>query len=157
MDHQKEWAAYTAGCDGQLEMPFTRFDYRPYYSDEVDMPQGTTFVKHFSVQDGIEMFDNRAFEISNMESEAIDPQCRQVLEVGYLSIHHIGITKKYSNTHPLHASVSVGCDKQEWATMSNVPRSVAANNQLAIVANRLNYVFNLKGGSYCMDTACSSS
>ena len=27
-------------------------EYLPYYSEEVDMPQGTTFVKHFSVQDG---------------------------------------------------------------------------------------------------------
>ena len=27
-------------------------EYLPYYSDEVDAPQGTTFVKHFSVQDG---------------------------------------------------------------------------------------------------------
>ena len=27
-------------------------EYLPYYSDEVDLPQGTTFVKHFSVQDG---------------------------------------------------------------------------------------------------------
>jgi len=156
-DHEKEWAAYCAGTDGQLEMPFSRFDYTPYYSDEVDMPMGTTFVKHFSVQEGIDMFDNRIFEISNMESEALDPICRQVMEVGYLSIFKIGITKKYCNTNPLHASVSVGCDKQEWVQMPNVPRSVATNNQLAICANRFNYVFNLKGGSYVCDTACSSS
>lgn len=156
-DHHKEWAAYAAGADGQLEMPFSRFDYHPYYSEEMDMPMGTTFVKHFSVQEGIEMFDNRIFEISNMEAECMDPQCRQVMEVGYLSIHQIGFTKKYSNTNPTHASVSVGCDKQEWLSMPQAPRSVAANNQLAITANRFNYVFNLKGGSYVCDTACSSS
>mmetsp|Transcript_119375 Transcript_119375/g.266633 ORF Transcript_119375/g.266633 Transcript_119375/m.266633 type:complete len:952 (-) Transcript_119375:69-2924(-) len=156
-DHHKEWAAYTSGCDGQLEMPFMRFDYAPYYSDEVDNPQGTTFVKHFSVQDGIELFDNRIFEISNMESTAMDPMCRQVMEVGYLSIFKIGITKKYCNTNAIHASVSVGCDKQEWLNLPEAPRSVATNNQLAIMANRFNYVFNLKGGSYVTDTACSSS
>nr|AIW63286.1 polyketide synthase AS3D902 [Azadinium spinosum] len=156
-DHHKEWAAYTSGCDGQLEMPFLRFDYAPYYSDEVDNPQGTTFVKHFSVQDGIELFDNRIFEISNMESTAMDPMCRQVMEVGYLSIFKIGITKKYCNTNAIHASVSVGCDKQEWLNLPEAPRSVATNNQLAIMANRFNYVFNLKGGSYVCDTACSSS
>lgn len=37
------------------------------------------------------------------------------------------------------------------------PNSVGTNNQLAIIANRFNYVFNLKGASYVMDTACSSS
>jgi len=156
-DHHKEWVSYTAGCDGQLEMPFARFDYRPYYNEEVDMPLGTTYVKHYSVQEGIELFDNRAFEISNMESEAMDPLCRQVMEVGYLSVFQIGITKKYCNTNPIHASVSVGCDKQEWLLMPEVPKSVATNNQLAICANRFNYSFNLKGGSYLVDTACSSS
>jgi polyketide synthase-associated protein len=155
--HEKEWVAYLAGCDGQLEMPFDRFDYIPYYDEEMDFPQGTTFTKHFSVQDGIELFDNRTFEISNAEAEGMDPQCRQVLEVGYLSCFHIGVTKKYSNTNPLHASVSVGCDKQEWLTMPyEVPRAVSTN-QLAIVSNRFNYVFNLKGGSFSVDTACSSS
>eukprot|EP00930_Biecheleria_cincta_P026021 TRINITY_DN18413_c0_g2_i1.p1 TRINITY_DN18413_c0_g2~~TRINITY_DN18413_c0_g2_i1.p1 ORF type:complete len:955 (-),score=189.61 TRINITY_DN18413_c0_g2_i1:188-3052(-) len=156
-DHHKEWVAYVAGTDGQLEMPIARFDYLPYYSDEVDAPQFTTYVKHFSVQEGIEMFDNRAFEISNMEAESMDPMFRQVLEVGYLSILQIGLTKKIANTQATHASVSVGLDKQEWQNMPDAPRSVATNNQLAIVANRMNYVFNLKGGSYACDTACSSS
>jgi len=155
-DHHKEWAAYMAGVDAQLEMPITRFEYLPYYSEEVDMPQGTTFVKHFSVQDGVELFDNKAFEISNMEAECMDPMFRQVMEVGYLSTLQIGLTKKIANSKSTHASVSVGLDKQEWNQMP-VPSSVATNNQLAIVANRFNYSFNLKGGSYACDTACSSS
>eukprot|EP00440_Ansanella_granifera_P052346 gb/GFBE01056757.1/.p1 GENE.gb/GFBE01056757.1/~~gb/GFBE01056757.1/.p1 ORF type:complete len:958 (+),score=244.50 gb/GFBE01056757.1/:1-2874(+) len=155
-DHHKEWAAYMAGVDAQLEMPITRFDYLPYYSDEVDMPYQTTFVKHFSVQDGIELFDNKVFEISNMEAECMDPMFRQVMEVGYLSTLQIGLTKKIANTQATHASVSVGLDKQEWLQMP-VNTSVATNNQQAIVANRFNYVFNLKGGSYACDTACSSS
>eukprot|EP00931_Biecheleriopsis_adriatica_P085876 TRINITY_DN60659_c0_g1_i1.p1 TRINITY_DN60659_c0_g1~~TRINITY_DN60659_c0_g1_i1.p1 ORF type:complete len:955 (-),score=205.23 TRINITY_DN60659_c0_g1_i1:94-2958(-) len=155
-DHHKEWAAYMAGVDGQLEMPITRFDYLPYYSDEVDMPNYTTFVKHFSVQEGIELFDNRAFEISNMEAECLDPMFRQILEVGYLSTLQIGLTKKKANSQSTHASVSVGLDKQEWLHM-DVKASVATNNQQAIVANRFNYVFNLKGGSFACDTACSSS
>ena len=30
-------------------------------ASEVDMPMNTTYVKHFSVQDGIELFDNKVF------------------------------------------------------------------------------------------------
>lgn len=86
----------------------------------------------------------------------MDPMFRQVMEVGYLSCLQIGLTKKVANTQSTHASVSVGLDKQEWPSMP-VPTSVATNNQLAIVANRFNYVFNLKGGSFACDTACSSS
>lgn len=72
-------------------------------------------------------------------------------------MYHKGILKRWCNTHPTHASVSVGCDKEEWLNMAEAPVSVATNNQLAISANRFNYVFNLKGGSYVTDTACSSS
>lgn len=159
-DHHKEWAAYFAGCDGHLEMPVARFDYLPFYGELDDDMEGTTYVKHFSVQDGIELFDNRLFEISHKEASCMDPQCRQVLEVGYLSMHQLGITKKDCNLKPIHASVSVGLDKQEWMMMTatgEAPASIGTNNQLAITANRFNYVFNLKGGSFVCDTACSSS
>lgn len=154
----KEWCAYMAGTDGQLEQPISRFDYTPYYTDEVDnVSPGKSYVKHFSVQEGIDLFDNKVFEISNSEAQALDPQNRQVLEVGCTCLHAIGMTKKKANQNPTHASISVGCDKNEWVNMSWVPSSVATNNQLAICANRFSYVFNMKGGSYVCDTACSSS
>jgi len=156
-DHHKEWCCYMAGTDGQIEIPLVRFDNMPYYSEEIDNPQGTTFVKHLGIQEGIDMFDNRAFEIANADAAAMCPQCRQVLEVGCSLLGQRGITKKYCNTNPIHAGVGVGCDKEEWCNMPDVPRSVATNNQLAITANRFNYVFNLKGASYVCDTACSSS
>lgn len=153
-----EWNSYLAGCDGQLEMPYKRFEYAEYYTTEMDnCPPGHTYVKHFSVMEGIELFDNKAFEISVAEAAAIDPQNRQVMEVGAVCLYKIGLTKKEANKKMTHASVSVGLDKNEWQYMPDVPSSVAANNQLAIAANRFNYVFNLKGGSYVCDTACSSS
>jgi len=154
----KEWCAYLSGTDGQLEMPLTRFDYRPYYStDDDNIAPGFTYVKHMSVLDGIDMFDNKMFDVSNSEAAALDPQNRQVLEITCLLLHHKGITKKVTNAGAIHASVSVGCDKNEWLQMPGVPTSVATNNQLAICANRVNYIYNLKGGSYVCDTACSSS
>ena len=54
---------------------------------------------------------------------------------------------RIANSKSTHASVSVGLDKQEWNQMP-VPSRVATNNQLAIVANRFNYSFNLKGASW---------
>ena len=35
-------------------------------------------------------------------------------------------------------------ESQEWLNLAEAPRSVATNNQLAVTANRFNYVFNLK-------------
>jgi polyketide synthase-associated protein len=127
-DHHKEWAMYIAGTDGQLEFPFKRFDYRPYYSEETETLAGTTYVKHCSTMEGIDMFDNKIFEIANADAAAMCPQCRQILEVGALMMWQRGYTKKYCNTHAIHASISVGCDKEEWLNMPDVPRSVATNN-----------------------------
>mmetsp|Transcript_157147 Transcript_157147/g.286121 ORF Transcript_157147/g.286121 Transcript_157147/m.286121 type:complete len:932 (+) Transcript_157147:83-2878(+) len=158
VDTYKEWNAYLSGTDGQLEMPISRFSYDGYYDSDMDnVAPGKTYVKHFSVQEGIDMFDNKAFDISISEASALDPMYRQVLECTHVMLNKMGITKKYTNGNPIHASISVGNDKQEWNQMPDVPSSVATNNQLAIAANRVNYIFNLKGGSYVCDTACSSS
>jgi len=159
-DSAKEWSGYVAGVDGQLEMPLSRFDYAPYYCDDPSsLIMGLqTFVRHFSVQEGIELFDHKYFEVSISEASAMDPMHRQVLEVAALGLAQIGIDKKYCNKTSTHASCSVGNDKQEWNFESMVrPGSVAVNNQLAITSNRVSYTFNLKGGNYVCDTACSSS
>jgi len=158
MDCKKEWSGYVSGVDAHLEMPMTRFEYHPYYCSEPDqLIHGMqTFVKHFSVQEGIELFDHRFFEISTSEASAMDPMFRQVMEVSALCLAQVGIDKKYANKQPTHATVSCGNDKQEWTSMPR-PMNVATNNQLAILSNRVSYTFNLRGGNYVADTACSSS
>lgn len=157
-DPLKSWAGYTAGTDAHVEFPMARFgNWTPYYDDSDNPPGWCTWVKHLSYQEGSDLFDSKVFEISISEANALDPQNRQVLEVGLHMLMQIGLTKRKLTSNSAHASISVGCDKNEWCNMPGVPSSVATNNQLAICANRFSYVFNMKGGSFVADTACSSS
>mmetsp|Transcript_19000 Transcript_19000/g.44339 ORF Transcript_19000/g.44339 Transcript_19000/m.44339 type:complete len:954 (+) Transcript_19000:72-2933(+) len=158
MDCKKEWTAYCSGVDAHLEMPLARFEWHPYYTADMDNFIGgqQTFVKHFSVQEGIELFDHRFFEVSLAEAASMDPMYRQVMEVSALCLAQVGIDKKSANKQATHATVSCGNDKKEWESIPR-PANVAVNNQLAILSNRVSYTFNLKGGNFVTDTACSSS
>merc|ERR550532_175967 len=73
----------------------------------------------------------------------------------------IGLTKKLANRKATHAGFNVGNDKLDWA---NLPKDIGptaalggTSTNLAILANRFNFVFNMKGPSFVCDTACSAS
>lgn len=118
--------------------------------------------KHTSVIEGADLFDNKHFNISTQEAQTMDPQQRTLLEVAALILGDIGITKKDTDRNGRHASCSVGCDKAEWRTLPGeigIDLGVfgGTSSEPAITANRINYVFNLKGPSFMVDTACSAS
>lgn len=160
-----QWDAYsglTAASDTIIEIPFTRWDVSIYYTDQVDnFLEWQTTTKHQSFCEGVEMFDNKHFEISNAESQSMDPVQRILLETGAQSLAMIGLTKKVSNRKSTHSGCAVGNDKLDWGS---VPKTMAVgaaiggtSTVLAIIANRFNFVFNLKGPSFVCDTACSAS
>ncbi|CAE7216279.1 ppsC, partial [Symbiodinium necroappetens] len=146
-----------AGTDAVVEVPITRFDVTAYFTenpDEINVMNPKMNQKHTSFVDGIELFDNKYFEISNNEAVTMDPLQRQVLEVGGALLQQMGISKKVSNKRSHHVGVSVGVDKADFPTLGVM---TGGNNALAIIANRFSFVFNLKGPNYICDTACSAS
>eukprot|EP00440_Ansanella_granifera_P036668 gb/GFBE01039780.1/.p1 GENE.gb/GFBE01039780.1/~~gb/GFBE01039780.1/.p1 ORF type:complete len:934 (+),score=220.82 gb/GFBE01039780.1/:1-2802(+) len=146
-----------AGTDAVIEIPITRFDINEYWTDDGDsisIANPKMNQKHTSFVEGIELFDNKYFEISSNEAGGMDPLQRQVLEVGSTLLYQRGITKKVSNRKSHHVGFSVGLDKADFPTLG-LPGG--STNALAIVANRFSFVFNLKGPNYICDTACSAS
>jgi len=146
-----------AGTDAVVEIPIARFDVNEYYADnpdEISIMNLKTSQRHTSFVDGIELFDNKYFEISSNEATGMGPLQRQVLEVGSALLYQRGITKKVTNKRSYHVGVSVGLDKDDFPTLGC---GGGSNNALAIIANRFSFVFNLKGPNYICDTACSAS
>merc|ERR1719253_68817 len=83
-----------AGCDTIVKIPMSRWDVDKYYAPNLDNPEfWQTTTMHQSYVEGVDLFDNRHFEISNAEAGAMDPVQRQVLECGALSLAMYGITK----------------------------------------------------------------
>eukprot|EP00930_Biecheleria_cincta_P053377 TRINITY_DN3882_c0_g1_i1.p1 TRINITY_DN3882_c0_g1~~TRINITY_DN3882_c0_g1_i1.p1 ORF type:complete len:929 (+),score=159.98 TRINITY_DN3882_c0_g1_i1:33-2819(+) len=157
-DEPEMYTAFaTVGCDAVVEIPISRFDYDQYYTDDfanVSPLDPKMTQKHTSLVEGVELFDNKYFDISNNEALNMDPIQRQVCEVGGALLLQHGISKKVSNKTSSHAGFAVGVDKADFAAMG---LGGGGTNAYAIIANRFSFVFNMKGPNFVADTACSAS
>ncbi|UOM34001.1 type I polyketide synthase [Acuticoccus sp. I52.16.1] len=105
-------------------------------------------------------FDPGYFGISPREAATMDPQQRVLLEVAVEALENAGIPA--DRLAGQQVGVYVGASSLDYSNeaqldpMSIEPQSMTGNT-LSIVANRVSYVFDLRGPSYTVDTACSSS
>ncbi len=110
--------------------------------------------------DDVAGFDAEFFGIVPGEAEAMDPQQRMLLEVTWAALEHAGIPP--SSLRGSRTGVFVGLSAGEYGhlTMTD-PAAVdvwsATGAATSIAANRLSYLFDLRGPSLTLDTACSSS
>ena len=110
--------------------------------------------------DDVDKFDPQFFGITPREAQSIDPQQRLLLEVSWSALENAAIADRHlagSNT-----GVFVGISSSDYSQLrfhygSEVDAYVGTGNAHSIAANRLSYLFDLKGPSMAVDTACSSS
>merc|ERR1719323_248909 len=97
--------------------------------------------------EGVDLFDNKFFEIAVNETRSMDPMQRVTLEVGAKCLWKMGITKKIANRTPHHGGCSVGLDKDDW---DKVPDKLyeGGQNVQAIISNRFSFIFNLRGPNF---------
>ena len=145
---------------GQCAIPATRFNVDGFYNPSTEV-QGTIHCRggHFLEADP-RQFDNAFFGLSNLEAMYMDPQQRQLLEVVYECFESAGITLQELS------GANVGCyianfTPDFYAIQSKDSDSLhhysATGSTSTILSNRISYIFNLKGPSLTLDTACSSS
>lgn len=108
----------------------------------------------------IDAFDAYFFGISPREALRMDPQHRLLLEVAYEAMEDAGLsveTLAGSNT-----AVFSSLDVSQLAYMQTMDTEMDAlylptGNAISIAANRISYLFDLRGPSLIIDSACSSS
>ncbi|NOK74173.1 MAG: hybrid non-ribosomal peptide synthetase/type I polyketide synthase, partial [Chloroflexi bacterium AL-N5] len=110
--------------------------------------------------DYVDEFDPHFFNISPREAIRMDPQQRLLLEVVWESFENAGIDSKQLSGSS--TGVFIGISTQEYSTLqfeddTSVDVYAATGNASSIAANRLSYLFDLRGPSVAVDTACSSS
>lgn len=108
----------------------------------------------------IDRFDAAFFGISPREAELMDPQQRLLLELAWEAFESAGI--RPSAQAGTNCSVHVGISGIDYGMrllddLSTMSAHSMTGNTLSIAANRLSYVFDLRGPSVAVDTACSSS
>jgi phthiocerol/phenolphthiocerol synthesis type-I polyketide synthase C len=105
-------------------------------------------------------FDAAFFGISPREAEQMDPQQRVMLELAWETFEQAGIPP--SSMRGSRCGVYVGLSSVDYAyrradDLSAIDATTMTGNAGSIAANRLSYVFDLRGPSMTIDTACSSS
>lgn len=143
--------ALVGGPDLVTEVPFSRWNHHGLHAMDPDSTaRGQTYSKHAAFIDGLDLFDNKIFQISNMEAGGMDPLQRCAMETGYDALLQAGCTKKaLFNTN---VSVYVGVStNNEWLSAEKTVAGGTTSGAVCITANRLSYVLGLKGPSVCVD------
>jgi Polyketide synthase modules and related proteins len=105
-------------------------------------------------------FDPAVFGISPREAEQMDPQQRLLLELTWEALEDAGI--RPSDFAGADTGVFVGGSTLDYGNLrlhdaAAADAYFATGNSLAILSNRISYIFDLHGPSFTVDTACSSS
>nr|MCW1957434.1 type I polyketide synthase [Mycobacterium sp.] len=110
--------------------------------------------------DDVGAFDPEFFDITTAEADKMDPQQRLLLEVTQEALDNAGIPADAlaeTRTGVFAGACSLDYWGQAMGDINGVDAFSGTGGALSIVANRLSYVFDLRGPSVTVDTACSSS
>lgn len=151
------WKLLDDGTDAISEVPPDRFDVNAVYDQNPDTI-GRTHSRWGGFISELDGFDAEFFGISPREAAFMDPQQRQLLEVGWNALTDAGIAP--STIAGRNAGVYMGLiatnywDMQDQASPNIY--SVTGTSR-AVLAGRLSYALDARGPSMSIDTACSSS
>ena len=157
---QAFWELLCQGTDAITEVPPDRWDIRRFYDPDPQKP-GKTYVKHGGfLQEDLYQFDPLFFGISPREAQMLDPQQRLLLEVTWEAFEDAGLVAQHlsgSETGVFIGAFTLDALVGLSLNRDLVNSSSATSSTMTLLANRLSYVFDLRGPSLALDTACSSS
>ena len=158
-DTESFWNLLVEEKSGIREVPEDRWDIDRYYHPDAAVPK-KMITKWGGFVDNVDKFDPQFFGISPREALRMDPQQRWLLECAWEAIEDGGTrpeTLRGTNT-----GCFVGIASNEYGSIQmNGEREIDVHTNsggtLSIASNRISYLFDLKGPSASVDTACSSA
>ncbi|MEU8251685.1 type I polyketide synthase, partial [Nonomuraea sp. NPDC048916] len=147
------WRLLRDGVSAIAEIPA----HRPAGGDH---PDGAA-LRRGGFLDLVDGFDAAFFGISPREAAAMDPQQRLMLELAWEALEHGGIFPE--SLRGSRTGVFVGAIADDYAALLRkaggpaVTQHTLAGLERGIIANRVSYVFGLRGPSMTVDAAQASS
>jgi glutamate-1-semialdehyde aminotransferase/3-oxoacyl-(acyl-carrier-protein) synthase/acyl carrier protein len=142
------WYNQLFSIDAISETPKDRWNWKDY--------------KHSAMRWGgflsdLESFDEDMFGLSTPEARRMDPQQKLLLHTTHEAIENSGLSSQQLKNS--RTGVFIGISSSDYSLQPKESSSVfdATGNAHSIAANRISYVYGLKGPSLSIDTACSSS
>jgi acyl transferase domain-containing protein/acyl carrier protein len=120
---------------------------------------GTSAVQVGTFLERLHEFDADFFGMSPREAVSTDPAQRILLEVAFEAFEHAGFPPDRVPGRRVGVFVGVsGFDHGSLVLASDdIDVHAATGSALSMAANRLSYLYDLRGPSIALDTACSSS
>ncbi len=121
------------------------------------------FVRAKGVIDDVDMFDAAFFNIPPKEAEVIDPQQRILLEcawealegAGYSTDNYDGLIAVFAGIGPNHYISNVQANRERVESLGWY--KLAIGNEKDHVTMRVSYALDLRGPSFNVQSACSTS
>ncbi|MGW6295768.1 type I polyketide synthase, partial [Streptomyces sp. NPDC055058] len=156
-DPAQYWQLLAEGRDAVTDTPDDRRTGAP--ADGWPTPHGATAPLRGGHVSAPADFDAAFFGISPREADAMDPQARLALELGWEALEHAGIP---ATAAPRTTAVYLGADTCDYADVVRDAGQGAGHHTLtglnrSLIANRLSYALGVSGPSMTVDSAQSSS
>jgi len=148
-----------SGEDAVSEVDPQRWSKKFFYHPDRSEP-GKSYTWAAGLINGVDLFEPSFFGISPREAAQMDPQQRVLLELVWHAIEDAGIpTSKIAGST---TGVYIGASTTDYSDLrlgdpASADSYFMTGNTLSVFANRISYVFDLRGPSLTIDTACSSS
>jgi acyl transferase domain-containing protein/acyl carrier protein len=153
------WRLLSEGGDSIVLVPQDRWDAEEFYDPDL------TATRKMNAREGgflndVYGFDSQFFKIAPREAAQIDPQQRLLLQVSWEALEDAGQTLESLAGTP--TGVFIGIATSDYALLqfdclSDIDTYASTGSAVGLAANRLSYVFDVRGPSVAVDTACSSS
>ena len=153
------WRLLASGGDAVSEIDPERWSTRFFYHPDRN-ETGKSYTWSAGLIGGIDQFEPGFFGISPREAMQMDPQQRLLLELVWHALEDAGMPA--SRLAGNNVGVYIGASATDYSDLrlgdpAGADSYFMTGNTLSILANRISYVFDLRGPSLCVDTACSSS
>lgn len=155
------WDVLISGNSAITDTPADRWNIEEYY-DPTATRAGRTKTARGGFIDGIGLFDNEFFNMFPTEAESIDPQQRLLLQATFEALEDSGDT--LATFRGSKTAVYIGAFASDYQDILADPDNryrirpqSTMGSSLTSLANRISYLYDLKGPSISLDTACSAS
>ncbi len=150
-----------SGRDAIREAPAERWDAAEFH-DPTPATPGKIVTRNGGFIDNVDLFDPQFFGISPREARGMDPQQRILLEVTEEALERAGIAPQKLAGTATGVFIGIAAFEYSLGPASRGDRTVidaytGTGNAHSIAANRISFLYDLRGPSVALDTACSSS
>nr|ART35008.1 polyketide synthase [Fusarium bulbicola] len=155
------WKLMMEKRSGQTpKVPASRFNIDAHFHPNNDRPGSFGVLGGYFINETLQEFDPGFFGITPVEATWMDPQQRKLLEVVYESFESAGLTLDQlsgSDTACFMATFTADFQQMSFKEPSFRHSLAATGVDPGLLSNRVSHVFNLRGPSIVVNTACSSS